>query len=292
MSEKHPIIAITGSSGSGSHTVSGVFEHIAWREKISHLVVNGSAFHKFERSEMADEIEKAKENGEHLTHFSPNGNRLDLLQALLKNYSETGSGYYRRYLHSSDDAAEFSQELGTFTPWQEVPEDLDLLVYQGLHGAYADEQFDISSLADLVIGVSPIVNLEWIQKIHTDIGNRGYSLEKVKDTIESRLSDYVHYITPQFSRTDINFQRIPLVDTSNPFCANDMPDNDECMVVIRFDRHDLQDFPDLLKRISGSFVTRRDTIVVPGGKMEYALELILNPLVHEMTERRRSMLVA
>jgi len=290
MSEKHPIIAITGSSGSGSHTVSGVFEHIAWREKINHIVVHGSAFHRYERLEMSEKVEQAKEEGDHLTHFSPKGNRLDLLQNLLESYADTGTGRYRHYLHSIDEAKEHDQEVGTFTPWEELPADLDLLVYQGLHGAYADDEIDISAHADLVIGVSPIVNLEWIQKIHTDMGNRGYSLERVKEIIQNRLYDYVHYITPQFSKTDINFQRIPLVDTSNPFCANEMPENDESMVVIRFNKHDQQDFPDLLRRISGSFVTRRDTLVVPGGKMEYALELILNPLVHEMMERRKNLI--
>ncbi len=290
MSEKYPIIAITGSSGSGSHTVSGVFEHIAWREKINHLVVNGSAFHRYERTEMAAKANQAKEEGGYLSHFSPEGNRLDLLQKLLQSYSESGTGQYRDYLHSTDEAKQQNQEAGTFTPWRDLPTGVDLLVYQGLHGAYTDEQVDISAHADLVIGVSPIVNLEWIQKIHTDIGHRGYSLERVKDVIEHRLSDYVHYITPQFSKTDINFQRIPLVDTSNPFSAKDMPENDESMVVISFGDHNQQNFPDLLKRIEGSFVSRRDTIVVPGGKMEYAMELILNPLVHEMMESRKALL--
>jgi len=290
MSEKYPIIAITGSSGSGSDTLSGVFEHIAWREKINHIVIRGSAFHRYERVEMAAKAELAKEEGGYLSHFSPDGKRLDLLQELLQSYGATGTGQYRHYLHSHEQASQYNQSVGTFTPWEELPKDVDLLVYQGLHGAFTDDQVDIAAEADLVIGVSPIVNLEWIQKIHTDIGNRGYSLERVKDVIEQRLSDYVHYITPQFSRADINFQRIPLVDTSNPFIAKDMPEKDESMVVIRFGDHQAQDFPDLLKRVEGSFVSRRDTLVVPGGKMEFAMELILNPLVHEMMENRKAKL--
>ena len=130
----------------------------------------------------------------------------------------------------------------------------------------------------------PIVNLEWIQKIHRDTSARGYSAEAVTDTILRRMHDYVHYITPQFSRSDINFQRVPTVDTSNPFVARDIPTPDESFVVIRFKdpRKQRIDFPYLLSMIHDSFMSRRNTIVVPGGKMGFAMEIILAPLVEEM----------
>jgi phosphoribulokinase len=287
MSVKHPIIAITGSSGSGSFKVTSVFDHIAWREKIRHLVIDGSAFHRYERGKMAELSLEASIRGESLTHFGPAGNRLDLLQATLKEHSETGGGEYRQYIHTDEQALRYRQEVGTFTGWEKVPGETDLLVYQGLHGAYVDAEVNIASQADFLIGVAPILNLEWIQKIHNDISHRGYSLEAVRAMIQHRLHDYVHYITPQFSRTHVNFQRIPLVDTSNPFIARNVPECDESMVVIRFRYPKSQDFTHLLKMIDGSFMSRRNTIVVPGGKMSYVLELLLNPIVHEMMERRR-----
>lgn len=287
MSKKHPLIAITGSSGSGSHRVSSVFEHIAWREKISHLVVDGSAFHRYERNEMAERIERACADGHYLSHFSPDGNHLDKLEALFRGYVENGSGQFRHYLHTLEQAVDADQEAGTFTPWQPLPEGLDLLVYQGLHGAYSKSDLDLTQHVDLLIGVTPIVNLEWIQKIHTDISIRGYSLDEVRNTIQHRLHDYVRYITPQFSHTDINFQQIPLIDTSNPFESSEMPTPDESMVVISFRDGSKVDFPYLLKKIDGSFLSRRHCIVVPGGKMEMAMELLLMPIVHEMMELRR-----
>ncbi|WP_428604641.1 phosphoribulokinase [Sedimenticola sp.] len=289
MSIKYPIIVITGSSGSGSNRVSDVFRHIAWREKIRHLVVDGSAFHRYERDEMALKIEEACADGRYLSHFSPEGNRLDLLESLFREFASDGTGKFRHYLHTEDQALEYRQAAGTFTEWESLPPDLDLLVYQGLHGAFANDGIDIKQHVDLTLGVAPIVNLEWIQKIHTDIRNRGYTLDAVRAVIQHRLHDYVHYITPQFSNTDINFQRIPLVDTSNPFEAQDMPENDESMVVISFREPRDHDFAFLLKRIDGAFMSRRNSLVVPGGKMEFAMELLLNPLVHEMMERRRQL---
>jgi phosphoribulokinase len=286
VSVKNPIIAITGSSGSGSYRVGTVFSHIAWREKIKPLVVRGSAFHRYERDEMQQAVSAAAKQGKHLSHFSPEGNRLDLLAAFLKEYAETGGGRYREYLHTEAEASDAGGKAGGFSDWIQVPKETDLLVYQGLHGAYKSDQVDIAELADFTIGVAPIVNLEWIKKIHNDTLNRGYALEEVKEIINNRLYDYVRHITPQFTNTDVNFQRVPLVDTSNPFVARDVPSFDESVVVVHFLHPETQDFGYLMKMINGSFMSRPNTIVVPGGKMEYTMELVLSPVVKAMMEKR------
>jgi phosphoribulokinase len=140
---------------------------------------------------------------------------------------------------------------------------------------------------DLLIGVVPSINLEWIQKIHRDCAVKGRSAEAVTATILRRLPDYIRYITPQFSLTDINFQRVPLVDTSNPFIARDIPTPDESMVVIRFREPKRHDFPDLKRRLPNAFMSRPNTLVVPGGHMGHAIEVICAPLVQELLERRR-----
>lgn len=292
MSVKNPIIAITGSSGSGSYRVGTVFNHIAWREKIKPLIIRGSAFHSYDRDEMRQAVIAAAKEGKHLSHFSPEGNRLDLLAAFLKEYAETGTGRYRSYLHTESEARDAGGKVGGFTDWKQVPADTDLLVYQGLHGAYRDDEVNIAQLADFTVGVTPIVNLEWIKKIHNDTLNRGYSLEEVKGVIENRLYDYVRHITPQFSNTDVNFQRVPLVDTSNPFVARDIPALDESIVIISFRKPETQNFPHLMKMIEGSFMSRPNTIVVPGGKIEYAMELLLEPVVKTMMDKRRHLIGA
>jgi phosphoribulokinase len=163
-----------------------------------------------------------------------------------------------------------------------------MLVYEGLHGLVKSNGIDMGRYVDFKVGVVPVVNLEWIQKIHRDHAKRGYSEEEVVDSILRRMPDYVKFITPQFSHTDINFQRVATVDTSNPFIARDIPTLDESFVVIRFRNPDIRktDFTNLLSMISGSFMSRRNTIVVPGSKMRMAMEIILTPIIQDLIDSR------
>ncbi len=287
MSAKHPIIAVTGSSGAGTTTVKNAFEHLFRREGIKAAIVEGDAFHRYDREEMKKAVAEAQAQGRTLSHFGPEANLFDKLEELFKNYSESGTGMVRKYLHNEEEAAPYNQKPGTFTPWEPVEPGSDLLFYEGLHGGVVNEDVDVARYVDLLIGVVPIVNLEWIQKIHRDTAQRGYSAEAVTDTILRRMPDYVNTITPQFSRTDINFQRVPVVDTSNPFIARDIPTPDESFVVIRFRYPERHDFPYLLSMLKDSWMSRPNTIVVPGGKMGLAMEIILHPIIHEMMENTR-----
>lgn len=287
MSIRHPIVAVTGSSGAGTSTVNNAFEHICRREHVNPVIVEGASFHCFDRYEMPVQIKKARAEGRNLSHFGPEGNFFEKLEDLFKTYSETGAGTRRRYLRSFEEARTWGQEPGTFTPWEAIPTDSDLLLYEGLHGGVVAGEIDISKYVDLLIGVVPVVNIEWIQKIHRDTSERGYSAEAVTDTILRRMYDYVHYIVPQFSRTHINFQRVATVDTSNPFIARDIPTADESFVVIRVRDPQRFDFPYLLNMIHNSFMSRPNTIVIPAGKMGFAMELMLTPFIHELMQRRR-----
>lgn len=287
MSVKHPVVAVTGSSGAGTTTVKRAFEHIFLREKVNPLVVEGDSFHRFSRMEMREAVKKAEGEGRDLSHFGPEANLFETLADTFKTYGETGSCKRRYYLHSPEEAAPYGQEPGEFTPWEEIPEGTDLLFYEGLHGGVADGDVRVADYVDLLVGVVPIVNLEWIQKIHRDKAERGYSAEAIVDTILRRMPDYVNYITPQFSLTDVNFQRVPTVDTSNPFIARDIPTPDESFVVCRFrdPRKFDTDFPYLLSMLDGSFMSRRNSIVVPGGKMGFAMEIILAPILERMMDQ-------
>jgi phosphoribulokinase len=287
MSVKHPVIAVTGSSGAGTSTVKASFEHLFRREGIKAAIVEGDAFHRYDREEMKKAVEEAAKQGKTLSHFGPEANLFEELEALFRSYSETGSGKVRKYLHNDEEAAPYKQKPGTFTPWEDLPSGTDLLFYEGLHGGVATDTVNVAKWVDLLIGVVPIVNLEWIQKIHRDTSARGYSAEAVTDTILRRMPDYVKTITPQFSRTDINFQRVPVVDTSNPFIARDIPTLDESFVVIRFRFPEKHDFPYYLSMLKDSWMSRPNTIVVPGGKMGMSMEIILRPIIHDMMEKSR-----
>jgi phosphoribulokinase len=241
---------------------------------------------------MREEVAKALARNDYLSHFGADANLFSELEALFRQYSETGTGKRRYYLHNEAEASRFHQEPGTFTPWEDIPVGTDLLFYEGLHGGVKTDLVDVAQYVDLLVGVVPIVNLEWIQKIHRDTAERGYHPEAVTETILRRMNDYVYYITPQFSLTDINFQRVPTVDTSNPFIARDIPTPDESFVVIRIkDPAKLDvDFPYLLAMLHDSFISRRNTIVVPGGKMGLAMEIIFAPIIDRMVNERRKML--
>jgi phosphoribulokinase len=293
MSIKHPIIAVTGSSGAGTTSVTRTFNWIFRREHINAVLIEGDSFHRYDRLEMKEKMEEAAAQGDqHFSHFGPQNNLFSELEELFRGYGETGRGRIRRYLHDEKEALPYRQEPGTFTEWQDIPKDTDLLFYEGLHGAVVTPDVNVARHADLIIGVVPIINLEWIQKLHRDKDTRGYSTEAVVDTVLRRMPDYVNYICPQFSKTHINFQRVPTVDTSNPFTARYIPTADESFVVIRFANPKGIDFQYLLSMVHDSFMSRPNIIVCPGGKMELAMQLILTPMILKLMDARRRALGA
>ena len=291
MSVKHPIIAITGSSGAGTTTVKTTFQQIFRREGVAAGIIEGDAFHRYDRTEMRAKMAEAQKLGnQNLSHFGPDTNLLEELEALFRDYGETGAGKTRKYLHNEEEALLYKQKPGTFTAWEDLPSGTELLFYEGLHGAVKTDKVDVARHADLLIGVVPIINLEWIQKLHRDRDARGQSQEATVDTILRRMPDYVKYICPQFSETHVNFQRVPTVDTSNPFIARWIPTPDESMVVIRLKNPRGIDFPYLLSMIPNSFMSRANSIVIHGSKLDLAMQLILTPLILQLMERKRRML--
>jgi phosphoribulokinase len=290
MSARHPIIAITGSSGAGTTSVMRTFEQIFRREGVTAAFIEGDSFHRYDRFEMKQKMaEELSRGNHHFSHFGPQANLFEELERLFNDYGETGRGRRRRYLHDELEAGPYGQKPGTFTAWEELPENTDLLFYEGLHGAVVTDRVNIARHVDLLIGVVPVINLEWIQKLQRDQRTRGYSTEAVTDTILRRMNDYVHYICPQFAQTHVNFQRVPVVDTSNPFVARFIPTPDESMLVIRFANPRGFDFPYLLSMIHDSFMSRANSIVVPGNKLDLAMQLILTPLILQLIERQRRM---
>jgi phosphoribulokinase len=288
MSAKHPIISVTGSSGAGTTSVKRTFAQIFRREKIEAAFIEGDAFHRFDREEMRQVmIDEEARGNRHFSHFGPSANLLQELEAVFRTYSETGRAKTRRYVHDQDEAELYGAPPGRFTDWLALPERSDLLFYEGLHGALVSEGVDIACYANLKIGVVPVINLEWVQKIHRDKAARGYSADAVMDTILRRMPDYVHYICPQFTETDINFQRVPTVDTSNPFAARWIPTSDESMVIIRFRNPRGIDFSYLLSMIHDSFMSRANSIVIAGSKLDLAMQLILTPIIMQLVERAR-----
>jgi len=315
MSFKHPIIAVTGSSGAGTSSVQHAFADIFRRAGINAAFIHGNSYRRYTPEQVEKVFRDAANRGMPISHFGPEANYFDRLEGLFREYARSGTGLVREYIETPDMAEIYHQPIGTYTPWAELNEGSDLLFYEGQHGACIEATWsmrkmsdshnpvvvkerhklltrkdvgvDIARWVDLLIGVVPSINLEWIQKIHGDFSGSGRSVEATVMSILHRLPDYVRYITPQFSLTDINFQRVPLVDTSNPFIALDIPRADESMVVIRFREPKKYDFPCLLKQFPDAFMSRPNTMVVEGGDMQNAMEVICGPLVENLVEKNR-----
>ncbi len=288
MSVKFPIISITGSSGAGTTTVKDTFAQIFRREGIAPTIVEGDAFHRYDRLQMRDKLEEAQKVGnDHFSHFGPEGNLFEEIESLFRVYGETGTAKLRKYLHDDAEAAPYKQEPGTFTPWENIEPGTDLLFYEGLHGGVVTDTVNVAQYADMLVGVVPTINLEWIQKLQRDKITRGHSQEAIVDTILRRMPDYVNYIVPQFTHSHINFQRVPIVDTSNPFIARTIPTLDESMLVIRFKNAKGIDFPYLLSMLHDSFMSRPNTIVCPGGKMGLAMQLVFTPMIWQLMDRKK-----
>jgi phosphoribulokinase len=288
MSIKHPIVVVTGSSGAGTTTVRNTFDQLFRRENVTPAFLEGDAFHLYDRAGMVDALAAAEAQGNrYFSHFSPEANLLDELAEIFREFSENGTGRTRHYVHDENEAHRYGTPPGTFTDWEPLDPDAEVLFYEGLHGAVVTPTADLASLGDLKIGVVPVINLEWIQKLHRDKSSRGHSQEAITDTILRRMNDYVRTICPQFTLTDINFQRVPTVDTSNPFISRTIPTPDESMVVIRFRDPRGIDFPYLISMLHDSFMSRANSIVIPGGKLDIAMQLILTPLIQRLVEKKR-----
>ncbi len=308
MPQKRPIIAVTGSAGAGTTLVQHAFADIFRRLDIKAANVHGDAFFRHNQTEMTRAIDASIAADKPISHFGPEANLFAELETLFREYSKTGSGTIRHYAVDDAAAAQHGIPVGEFTPWAPLPTDTDLLFYEGLHGGVAaatwtrrrtspahrplqfpdrrkgDSGVDVSRYVDLLIGVVPAINLEWIQKIHRDCSGGRSQREEAASAILRRMNDYIHFIVPQFSITDINFQRVPMVDTSNPFGTDHIPTADESLVVIHFRDPKRHDFPMLMDEIPGSFMSRPNTLVAPGGAMVHALEVICTPIIRSLLD--------
>ena len=310
MSVQHPIIAVTGMAGAGLSTVRHAFKAVFERLGVRPAIVHGDGFRRYTDNQFAALLQASREgSGETLSWFGPDCNHFTELETFFRSYAATGNGLFREYAHNDVHAARLGVGPGQFTPWKPLPES-DLLLYEGQHGGVVAQTWtrrrtsvplpagvdrrsgqrgiDVAQHVDYLIGVAPAINLEWIQKIHRDCAKGYCSAEASVETILRRMEDYARYIVPQFALTDLNIQRMPLVDTSNPFVAREVPNPDESFLVVHFRDKRKYDLVSLLQKIPGSFMSRSGTMVAPGGELKLLLEMVCAPVILEMMEKRRA----
>jgi phosphoribulokinase len=225
----------------------------------------------------------------HFSHFGPEANLLEELGDLFKSpMARPASGKVRKYLHDAEEAEPYGQQSGEFTPWQDIPADTDLMFYEGLHGA-CRQRHDRHRAAG-----RPAASASCRRS--TSNGSRSCTATRTSAATRQRRSRTPSCAAcpttsttsrPQFSRTHVNFQRVPTVDTSNPFIARDIPTADESFVVIRFANSKGIDFPYLLSMIHNSFMSRPNTSWFPAARWNWRCRLIFTPLILRMIENRK-----
>jgi len=304
MSKQHPIIAVTGASGAGTTVVQRAFKEIFLRQKIKAAFMQGDGFLRFNESESEKQISQHMAEGRHISSYGPDLNDFMKLQECFSNYSKTGCCVMRSKV-TEENQHKYNTAVGEFTNWRECPNESDCLFYEGMHGGVVAQTWtrrksdsndasvkdrrrsnangvNVAQYVDLLIGVVPAINLEWIQRIKHDQLSRKHSAEQVTVNIIEQLQDYIYFIVPQFSLTDINFQRMPVVDTSNPFEEQSVPTEKESVVVVSFrepEKHDLQKYKE---RIEGAFFSTRRNLVIPGGQLPHALDVICAPMIEAL----------
>lgn len=312
MSKQHPVIAVTGASGAGTTAVQQAFKEIFFRQKINAAFVQGDGFLRYSETESEKIISQALADEKPVSCYGPELNDFARLESCLQSYSEKGHCTTRaRVTRESQHLHNVS--VGEFTQWQQSIADSDCLFYEGMHGGVVAQTWtrrkthnddaprrvndrrsarsagvNAAQYVDLLIGVAPAINLEWIQRIQHDQHNRKQSAEQVTANILDQLQDYIHFIIPQLSITDINFQRMPVVDTSNPFDQRAVPTEKESIVVISFKEPSKYDLHSYLARIHGSFVSRRNSLVIPGGQLQHALDIICAPLIESLIQQSKN----
>ena len=108
MSSRHPVIAVTGSSGAGTTTVMKAFAHIFRREGLKAEVIEGDSFHRYSRIEMRERVAAADSGkGPAISHFGPEANLLAELADTLEEYGATGDSDRRWVIDPIDGTKNF-----------------------------------------------------------------------------------------------------------------------------------------------------------------------------------------
>ncbi len=304
MSKQHPIVAVTGACGAGTTVVQQAFKEIFFRQKINAAFVQGDGFLRYNEKESKKAIADSLVDGRSISIYGPELNNFSKLESCFKDYSINGQCEIRTKV-TEENKNYFQANVGEFTQWQLSHENSDCLFYEGMHGGVVAQTWgrrksdglslithdrrnnktkgvNSAQYVDLLIGIVPAINLEWIQRIHHDQINYKQSAEQITANILEQLQDYIDFMVPQFSITDINFQRIPVVDTSNPFDQQKVPTEKESIVVISFKEPEKYDLGNYLNCIDEAFMSNSKNIVIPGGHLQHALDIICAPLIESL----------
>ena len=243
MSVKHPIISVTGSSGAGTTSVKTTFKRIFNRETVN--AASSMAMHSIAMTAQMKRVmaEEAEREINHFSHFGPECQPAGGTGRVYSGISAKPEPEKPGTTCTTRKKRTCTARPGTFSAWEDIDPEYRIIVLRRTAWRGGDRRRQPGAALRPKIGVVPVVNLEWIQKIHRDKMDRGYSTQAIKDTILRRMPDYLDYICPQFSQTDINFPARADRRYIERLCARWIPTPDESMVVIRFRQSQGYRFP-------------------------------------------------
>ncbi len=170
MSVRHPIIAVTGSSGAGTTTVMKTFDHIFRREQHQGPGDRGRFVSRLQPGRDA----RARARGGHgqgsdhqpfRTGVEPVGRARRHDGSLRRHRRRQGAPLHPRRRGSASSS---SGEPGTFTTGSRCRRTATCSSTKGCMAATRTARWMSREKVDLLVGVVPIINLEWIQKLHRD----------------------------------------------------------------------------------------------------------------------------
>jgi uridine kinase len=168
------VFAICGDSGSGKSTLSALLKG-GYSDS---FMLECDRYHKWERH---------NDNWKEMTHLNPEANYITKMEEDIFNL-KVGNDIYQ---------VDYDHHTGKFTEKQLINSSNNLIVC-GLHSLYGSNKlYDVKIFMD----TEETLKKKW--KIKRDVKERGYSVEKVLESIKKREGDYEAYVSPQKENANI-----------------------------------------------------------------------------------------
>ena len=186
--EQNLVIGIGGDSGSGKSMLLNDIS-LLLNEKL--LQLEGDGEHKWERGDL---------NWEKYTHLDPKANFIYKQASIISQLKSNKPAYRSDYDH----------DTGKFTaPFKVDPK--QFISMSALHPFYLSY---MRNRIDFKIYIDTDESLRRHWKIIRDVSSRGYTIEKIIEQIETRVSDTKKYIYPQKKFADFVIKYYPLQEFS------------------------------------------------------------------------------
>ena len=168
MSAKHPVIAVTGFSGAGTTTTGVAFRKIFQQLNIRAAELEATASTLHPAGNGRGDPQGAR-SGRDISYFGPGPTTSACCSRALSSTAKRHRPFAQVPAHLRRSGA-YNPGAGHLHPVGATAGADRRAVLRGAARRCGREHHDVASHVDLLVGVVPIVNLEWIQKLIRDTG--------------------------------------------------------------------------------------------------------------------------